>query len=276
MTTTPKQRKLKLLAGVFFLLLGSSLGSCVDGPSPMELPQDGAVAQFAMVADFTRALATEGAAPIHRIRITARVVGTGEVVGQVVQEVNPADPDWTIEISVSIPTGPNPQVILTVELINVEGGVETVEWSGETGSIPLQAATTPTTQSVSVVRGPLDNLAVTAVAIVAPSHLRVGKSAQLSATVATSDAGSTPQLFWASLNPAVGTVSSTGLFQALSAGSALVVATAGPAADTATIQLLPAIYKVVVEPTLSNAHSLGVELIFQATVLDPNEEPIAG
>jgi len=276
MASTPKLRNLKLLAGVFFLLLGSSLGSCVDGPSPMELPQDGTVAQFALVTDFTRALATEGAAPINRIRITARVVGTGEVVGQVVQEVNSADPDWTIEISVSIPTGPNPQVILTVELINVDGGVETVEWSGETASIPLQAATTPTTQTVTVVRGPLDNLAVTAVAIIAPSQLRTGKSAQLSATVATSDAGSTPQLFWASLSPAVGTVSSSGLFQALAPGTALVVATAGAAADTASIKVLPAIHKVVVEPTLANAHSLGVELIFQAWVLDTNQEPIAG
>ena len=157
MASTPKKRNLKLLAGVLFLLAGSSLGSCVDGPSPMELPQDGTVAQFALATHLTRALATEGAAPINRIRITARVVGTGEVVGQVVQDVNPADPDWTIEISVSIPTGPNPQVFLTVELINVEAGVETVEWSGETGSIPLQATTEPAVQSVSVVRGPLEN-----------------------------------------------------------------------------------------------------------------------
>ena len=278
MAPTLKPRNLMLNAGALFLflLLGLSVGSCVDGPSAMGLPQPGTVAQLSLAADFSAALAEEGAAPINRIRVTATVVGTGQVVGQEVFDVNSADPNWTVEIKVDIPTIPNPQVVLTVELINVTAGVETVEWSGQTEAIALSATTTATTAEVSVVRGPVENLAVTDIAIIAPENLRVGKSAALDATVATSASGGTPQVYWTSLTPEIGTVSASGVFHALAAGTAQVQATAGAATDVVSIQVLPAIYKVVVEPTPARANALGEELTFLAWVLDTDENPIDG
>ena len=73
--------------------------------------------------------------PINRIRLTAREQATGSVVGTLITDVDPSADAWDLGLDVSLES--QIVVIVTIELINVAAGVETVQWSGVTDPITV-------------------------------------------------------------------------------------------------------------------------------------------
>jgi uncharacterized protein YjdB len=268
--------------GLLLILLSFPLG-CADGPSPAELDTRPGTASLALNPRFTEGPAKQSALPVTLIRAMATAAETGEEVGRTEETVDPDASSWDVELEVEIPSGISPVVIVTLELINVGDGTETVVWSGRVGPLTLTPGATSTVADLDLVRGPLDNLSVTAVTIQeAPARMREGDSAPLSATVDATDSQASPRVFWASLDEDVATVAATGsrgrtaTVQALRPGTARIVATSGPEADTVEIQVLPALEAVTISPTQAVATALGQTLQFTARVLDEAGNPASG
>jgi uncharacterized protein YjdB len=66
------------------------------------------------------------------------------------------------------------------------------------------------------------------------------------------------------------------LVQALSTGTARIVAVSGTVADTVTLPVLPGLFDVSVSPTLATLDALDEEITFEATVVDTNGEEASG
>ncbi|MFC1575693.1 Ig-like domain-containing protein, partial [Gemmatimonadota bacterium] len=276
MFSRPLPRVPKAVLAALPLLLAGFLGSCTEGQAPTDLPEE-PLARLALNPVFNAALTTEGSAPINRIRITATLEGTDSILGQIVLDVDPNAQDWTVDVDVLVPTGPDPRVVLSIELINVTGGVETVEWSGRTPPFTVAAGSIREVTNVGIVRGPLGNLTVTALSIQEPiPDVREGESTQLTANVTNTDPQSTSEVFWASLDPAVAAVSSAGLLTGVSPGTARMVATAGVAADTATATVFPMPVGVRLEPDTALLQSLGAQAQFSGEVVDVRGDPVPG
>jgi uncharacterized protein YjdB len=230
-----------------------------------------------MGSDLLAALVPDEARPIQRIRITAEEVPGGARLGGTTQEVDPQAQEWTLDFSLSIPVESTVVVTLSVELLSLSTGTPLVEWSGRAGPITLQVGAVTEIQDISLVKGPLSNLAVTGVSIGEPvPDIREGQTTQLTAVASTTTPQDPPTIFWLSLNPGVATVSGTGLVQGVSPGLARIVATAGAASDTVTVTVLQSPASVALNPDGAVLDALGAEVAFEATVLDPRGEPIPG
>lgn len=263
------------------------VGSCTDGPSPTDVAGDRASAVVSMSPELQPGLPLEGALPVNRIRAVATTVGTGEEVGRTDVNVSATTSAWTLEVAVALSGQISLQVYLTLELIHAEGGLERVQWSTRLGPITVFPGVTSPVPNVSLIRGPLANLSVTGVSIQgAPENLRMGEAVEVAAEVTTREPGSQPRVFWASLDPEVAAVVPTGddpgnpsdpvLVQALSTGTARIVAVAGTVADTVTLPVLPGLFDVSVSPTLATLDALDEEITFEATVVDTNGEEASG
>jgi len=260
---------LALLGAVF-------LGTCTDGKDPAG-PVGESHVLLSMGSDLLAALVPDEARPIQRIRITAEEVPGGARLGGTTQEVDPQAQEWTLDFSLSIPVESTVVVTLSVELLSLSTGTPLVEWSGRAGPITLQVGAVTEIQDISLVKGPLSNLAVTGVSIGEPvPDIREGQTTQLTAVASTTTPQDPPTIFWLSLNPGVATVSGTGLVQGVSSGLARIVATAGAASDTVTVTVLQSPASVALNPDGAVLDALGAEVAFEATVLDPRGEPIPG
>ena len=228
---------------------------------------------LAVVPRFAQ-VASETDPDINRIRITARDVSTNAVVGSVVTAVNPADAEWQISLEVELPASGALDVQLTIELLHADGATESVEWSGTT-TVSVSAAQRSPVAVVEVYRGPPANLTVTSVQISgAPSALIEGASAALVATA--SNATGTARIFWNALDASIATVDDSGNVHGVRPGAARVVASAGPHADTVTLNVVQRAAAVQISPPSATVPSLGSIASFQASVLDPRGAPIAG
>lgn len=264
----PQGRSGKLLLGALLLWGGIPLWSCVERSGPLQTHQGRQLVILSLADDVSPGQALSQAGPINHIRVTATLGGTGETIGRVEEDVDPTAPSWVVVVQVEIPPVPDPEVVLTVELLSLETAVESVEWSGRGGPIPLIAPGGPSEVSIQVFRGPVENLSATGVSITAPGQIRVGKSAPLQADVDMSPASGNPTVYWSSLTPATGTISDAGVFEAIAEGSAQVQATVGPVSDVESISVLPPLAQVTLIPSQASLSSLGEEVQFQATVLD--------
>ena len=259
------------------VLLGTVLlGTCTEGRNPAGLLGDSQLS-MALGTGFLRELAPDEVRPIERIRVTANEVPGGASLGGTTFQVDPQAAEWTLDFSLAIPAASTVVVTLSVELISFSAGTELVDWSGRTGSMTLRVGTQTEIRDLPLFKGPLANLSVTGVTIQEPvSPLREGQSAQLIASAATTTPQDPPTLFWRSLSPGVATVSGSGNVQALLPGLARIVATAGAAADTVTVTVLPGPASVALEPDGVVLDALGEEVVFTATVLDPRGDPVPG
>jgi hypothetical protein len=209
-----------------------SVGACFATDS--STGTEGGTAEFAVQAALLASPADAGAAPINRIRAVATRVDDDLLLGQTVLDVSPSADSWTVVMSVRSAEGT--AAVVAVYLIHVEGGVETVEFSGRSAPVQLVAGEVIAPE-ITLVRGPIDNLLVTGVTITsAPSQLVVGANASLSALVQTSQTAN-PTVFWTSLDPTVLTAQGSTV-SAVALGVGRVVATAGLVSDTATIQVV--------------------------------------
>ena len=258
-------------------LLFALVASCVDGGSPTALDLNG-TATLAIIPTYAPGpQPAEGDGAINRIRITARLQSTNAILATFVQDVQPNDSEWKLQLEIPIPEGGG-AVILTIELVNVsQGGTETVQWTGQSAPVPLTPGTPKEVKEVQVVRGGTENLTVTSVTVT-PDSARIveGQSVQLSAAVTSSNPSNTPTVFWTSLDTALALVDATGRVVSKLPGVARIVAQAGAPADTARVTITAIPTGVVVTPEEAVLTTPGEEIQFQAQVVDARNAAIVG
>ena len=215
----------KLFALAPALALAVLVLSCTEGRSPID-PDDARMALVAVGATFPANTLASQAGEISRIRVTVLSFPDRTVLDVLVFEVDPDASEWVLDVEIPIGGG-NEQRVLLLELISVVDGVETVEWSGETAPFTPTFGVVPDEVVVEVVRGPLDNLAVTSVSISDVEPLLEGGTAQLDVQVQTSRPDASPTVIWLSLDPEVASVDASGLLQALLPGTARITSNAG-------------------------------------------------
>ncbi|MGM0669280.1 MAG: Ig-like domain-containing protein [Gemmatimonadota bacterium] len=259
------------------VLLGTVLlGTCTDGGDPAGVTGESSL-RISLAPELLPEPVSDQDRPIDLIRIEAREVPGGNVLGGSTFEVDPGAQEWELDFSLPVPMGATIVVTLSVELMSLVSGSEVVEWSGRTEPTTLRVGSRTEVRNISLVKGPLANLGVTGITIQTPSStLREGEALPLQADVATSTPQDPPVVFWKSLDAGVATVSGSGLVQGLLPGTARIVATAGTAADTASLTVLPAPASVSLDPSGATLDALGQEVSFQATVLDPRGNPVPG
>jgi uncharacterized protein YjdB len=268
-------RRLRLVALVAVFSVASVL-SCVDGSAPVGPDTLTPVASLALVPVFPKEAQGIESAPINLIRLTAREVPSEVVVAQVITTVDPNASQWELGIDVPLDGGAGVQYVLEIELVNRTGSVETVQWSGRTAPLALTPGTSLETREVAVLRGPLDNLSVTAVVIEGPSQVAEQEPFTLRALVQTSQAGTQPAVFWTALDPAIATMGSDGQGQALRAGTARIQAQAGAVTVTHTITVTPVPTTVQVTPASAELTAAGQVAQFSASVRDRSGTAIPG
>ncbi|MEX2283016.1 MAG: Ig-like domain-containing protein [Gemmatimonadota bacterium] len=261
------------VAAVAVILLTSACTERGNQPFAPDAPKAGRV-RFAVVPQFNYLGGQHSAgAPINRIRLTAREVGTGTVLGQTIRDVAATDSTWNVAVDVTVADGIDVVVVVLVELINVTAGVETVEWSGLTAPITVSPGETEEpTAAVQLFQGPPENLQVTGV-VVNPQTTTVSEGDSVSLTAIVSPSGT---VIWSSLDPAIATVSATGRVITLLPGTARIVAIAGPRADTAVITINPRIASIRVTPDSIRLTAFGQEVTFTAQALDARGAAIPG
>jgi len=230
---------------------------------------------FSLDPSFSPGLAPDEVRPIGQIRISVAEYPGGNLLKQTTFEVDPEADEWALTFPVPIPGEGSVEVTISLELMSSGSGGAMVEWSGRAGPLTLAAGSRIEVHDVTLVRGPLANLAVTGLAIRAPSlELREGQDLPLQAQVSTSSPGESPTVFWRSMNTSVATVSGTGLVQGIIPGTAGITAASGSEADTAVVTVLPAPASISLSPHEGLVNALSEEISFQATILDTRGDPV--
>lgn len=210
-------------------LLGA--GACVDGTSPTGLDLR-AVAGLAVRPSFSVQPAAGELASLSLARVVAVDFATNEVLARVEREIDPTAGEWAFDLTVRLPSLTH-QVVLTVELAS-----DIVEWSGRSAPMPVAPGAEPAeVRVVSLARGPLDNLAVSGVAVVGAAD-SVGEGSVGLLQSVLEGGGPDSRAFYRSLSPGVLEVTREGAFRAVRPGEGLVEARAGMVADTVLISVL--------------------------------------
>ncbi|HUF74717.1 MAG TPA: hypothetical protein VMM35_00500 [Longimicrobiales bacterium] len=164
--------------------------------------------------------------------------------------------EWELTLQVEVTVGRVLSLFLETELIDTDGVLPSVEWSGRTSPFPVRASFDPIElRQVDLYRGPLANLGLTHVDFGAPS-LRMVEDA--TSTLRWSVAGDTTgaRLYLRSLDPSVVTVDANGLIRGESKGTTDVVIFGGTVADTISLAVesvvLPTVaeFEAVVSPSM--------------------------
>jgi uncharacterized repeat protein (TIGR01451 family) len=256
------------------LLTVGTVASCVDGTVPTGIQSTG-VARLALVPVYETMAGglADQAAEVNRIRLTATKASDGTVIIVQEQDVDPTAEQWSLDMGVPVPEG-GAEVMLTIELINITGSDETVEWSGQTGPLTLTAGQAAEGREVAVVRGPLSNLSVTGVDVT-PDTIEIieGDTLRLTAT-ATTTSTDAPVIFWASLDASV-SVDGSGLATGVLAGLGRVVAQAGGLADTAAIFVRSIDTDVELSKTVSlDTATVGDALTYEVRVINHGPQTV--
>lgn len=222
-----------VLLGVLLLLMHG----CTDGNSPLDLAEQRAV--VGLVASYGDIETAVGSQQIDSVRVVVLDAESESELGRTVEAVQAGEDSIRVDLELSFDGGIRPTVIITAELLQVDGGTAVVEWSTRSPPVTLESETTVSMPSLG--RGPLDNLSVESLAIAAPSGLVVveGGTLQLSSEVTTDDPDATPTLFWFSLDEAVATVDGQGLVSTVAPGTVAIGVAAGYAADTVEVTVRP-------------------------------------
>ncbi|NCG33177.1 MAG: DUF11 domain-containing protein, partial [Proteobacteria bacterium] len=231
------------------------VSSCVDAEVSPTAQTPIGTATFAVVPTFSGAVASSAAqaGDITRIRVTARLQSTAEVLATFTQDVDPAANEWTLTVEIQVPASGG-QAVLTIELVSVASdGGETVEFSGQTQPISLTTGAPTQAREVPVGRGTIENLGVTGLTIEPTGDtLVIGGSTSVSAATTPADASNSHRIFFSSLDPTIATVSDNGTVTGVLDGSARIVAAAGLHADTSAILVLKGFADLSILKRLTN------------------------
>ena len=106
----------------------------------------------------------------------------------------------------------------------------------------------------------------------------IGQTAELSAQVL--DQYNAPMagaiVSWISGNAAVATVSASGQVKAVGNGSTLIAAQSGSASATVNVKVMQSAQSIAIDPQTATLTAIGETVQLTATVLDGNEQPVAG
>lgn len=155
----------RIIASVL-ALVGLTLASACDFGSDVvgvDLPRPVPVA---LTPVFSLVPTDAEIAVLDEIRVTLYDAQDSSVVQTETVTIDPSQDEWSIELSVEITPGQGGGLTFYVEteLIDRDSGSESVEWSGRTQSFLLQSADRPVEiRQVTLYRGPLANLGLTAV-----------------------------------------------------------------------------------------------------------------
>ncbi len=208
-------------------LLGA--GACVDGRDPTGLETSSSFA-VAVVPSFAVSPTQAEVARLSRARIRAYDLESGEPMASLEQAIDPDAAEWAFDLTIPIQSARLYQVVVTVELSS-----DIVEWSGQAPPIRLAIGAEPTElKLITLLRGPLDNLGVSAVEMShVPERLSEGDRGQAASSVQGGGAGS--RVFYRSLTPLILEVSREGAYRAISPGEGRIEARAGAVADTGLV-----------------------------------------
>ncbi len=260
-----------LLASVLVLF------GCVEGDGGMLDPsaQSGGEVALSVVPEVEPTLATGTPGPLASLRLEATRTDTGEVVGQAERSVSEEDEGWTVDLQVEVSEG-GMEVVVSIELMDEAGRVV---WSGVTRPIGVRPGETPSTARVTLGRGSLANATVSALAIQeGEEELLEGEETAFQAEVEVGEGGDAEgvEVFWESTDPDVAVVDEEGRVEALEPGMADIVATAGRHQDERTLEVLPRVEALEMEPEEAELTALGEEVEFQVRAVDPRGDPVEG
>lgn len=185
---------------------------------------------------FTTSAGSASEGELSRALLTIVSSATRDTLAVARIEIDPNADEWVLEASFDVPEG-ELEITLLIQLLSVTDGVEQVEWSGRTPPISVQAAAEAREiRQVDLYQGPPENLDVEGIALEGVvEELIEGDSTLLSAEVRGGGTG--VRVFYRSRDPQVISVTEEGLLRALHPGTTTVVATAGPAADSAVVEV---------------------------------------
>jgi len=203
-------------------------------------PAEPFVASATLTLSPELASAAPSAVRFERVRVTVRDDAGGRVRISLDSAVAPGSSPADLTIDVPLDRDGATAIRASIELVR---GADGVEWSGASAALDLRPGRTVTVP-LSLFRGPLDNLAVTGVALPDSLHLLgPGDSLVISADVSTDGQG-LGRVFWTSLADSIVTVQPlderSARVTTLRPGSARMVAEAGPRADTTLLRVADA------------------------------------
>lgn len=268
-------RRARAVSLTALIFIGLQL-SCVDGSTPVDPGSGGLAASLAVVPVLPQAAQAAGSAPINLIRLTAFAVPGDVQVAQVIRSVDPNADQWELEFDVPLSNEPGVHYVLEIELVNEQGGGQTVQWSGRTAPLTLTPGVAYQVHQVGVTRGPLDNLSVTSLVVEGPATVPEQQDFTLKALVEVSQSGAQATVFWTSLDPTIATVQADGSGTTLRAGTARIQAQAGPVTVIHQIQVTQVPSAVEVTPAAVELTDVGQVAEFAVRVLDGSGSPISG
>ena len=240
----------------------------------MGLASPGGTASFALLPVFPANARASDGAPINLISVKVFATPDDVEVASITVAVDPDEDQWELTIDFPLSTDAATLYYLELALINETEGVQTVEWSARTTPVAVTPGVSREVRQAEVVRGPVDNLAVTALLLTGPETVPEGESFVVTADVAVSDPAAEVAVFWTSLDPEVATVAADGTGLALQAGTARVQAAAGTVEAVHTFTVLGVPSAVVVTPESALLTALGEEVELQADVVDGQGSPL--
>lgn len=252
------------------------LASCVGGDSPVGLAEIEPALTLSIQTSLLPKPVESSPATVNRIRAQVERLPEGTILGSTVQDVSSGAGSWEISLEVDMPEGPS-QVVVSFQLIFVdENGNEVIQYSGRTEPFTLSPGESANPAAAQIVRGPADNLSVTGIEIIdVPAEMMEGDDVTVSAQVSTSDPSSSPIVFWGILEPSLASMAGTTV-HGIHPGVVHIVASAGSHADTAVVTLKPRPDHVVVTPASVVVTGPGVDVAFQAQVLDQRGNVLPG
>ena len=212
----------------------AALSACVDGPSGLTSPS----VAISATPVFTMVPTQAELEALDLLRVTLHGVGTGpKVLEQRIDASN--ETEWTFNLQVEVAPGRPLSLYLETELIDTDGGVESVEWSGRTRAFEVRATFEPQElRQVNLYRGPLANLGLTGVEF-GTSALRLveGTSSALRWTLAGDTTGTA--MYLRALDPSVVAVEADAIARGERSGATKVVVFGGMVSDTLDLTVAP-------------------------------------
>jgi len=265
-------RRFRVASLSLLLTLGLFL-SCTDGEGPVSFQAAGIVASIQIQPVIPTALLTSAAEakPINLIRVTVTTSPGGQQVAQHDFNVEPTATEWALPIEIPISDDPSVRYVLTIELINVQGGQEEVQWSARTEPLRVTpGGTNSNVRRVEVTRGPVENLSVVSLTLTGPESVLQGDGFEIDAQVQVNDNSGAPTIFFTSLTPDIAGIDDNGDGVALSPGAARIQAVAGPITAVHEFEVIGVSHEIVIDPGEIVLNALGEVAEFTATVVDIN------
>ncbi len=249
-----------------------SLSGCVDGADPAGVQLSEAVTLRAAPVFALVTTAAEIDA-LDLARITLRNSSDRAVVAEHEEPIDPSQPEWSFELTVQLTPGQILSLLLEFELVDSDGGVESVEFSGRTEAFTLHTSfQRQDLWRVDLHRGPLANLGLTGVTF-RDSVLGLVRGASATLADAWDLQGDTAGavMYLRVMDTSVVTLDANGRVRARDFGTTEIVVFGGQVADTLPVEVtdvtLPPLDEL--EATVMPQVDYVVSDLFIATFSDP-------